>query len=248
LITNKLTTFSLVKPFLKKSMSQREKNIRTQAFRFSKQKTTHARKLVKILRFIPGLRLIALTGSVAAGNSRSDDDIDLFFITSPHTLWLVRPVVLMIISIFFRRRHPGEDHSKATDAFCPNLWLDSLSLAVPENKRNLYTAHEVLQTIPLLDRGDTYLAFLYENRWTKRFLANAFSSLASTYQPLRPAEIWHLKSEILCHFFAPVNYLFYLIQLLYMYPKKTSETVRLHAAFLHTTDFASAISQHLKGG
>ncbi|KKT39787.1 hypothetical protein A3K29_01145 [Candidatus Collierbacteria bacterium RIFOXYB2_FULL_46_14] len=239
LTTPCLTPFATIRPLLPPKLTKSQRSLRSLVLHSSEQKRSHARRLAATLRFVPGLRLVALTGSVAAGNSYPNDDIDLFFITSPHCLWLVRPLVIILISIFFRRRHPGEDHSKAANAFCPNLWLDSLSLAVPENKRNLYTAHEVLQTIPLLDRGDTYLAFLHENRWAKRFLANAFSSLASAHKPLRSA-------EILYNLFAPLNYIFYLIQLLYMNPKKTSEVVHLHAAFLHTTDFASAISHHLK--
>ncbi len=212
------------------------------------EKILFSHELMKKLKFVPGLRLVALTGSVAANNSHPKDDIDLFFITAPHTLWLVRPLVLLVISIFYRRRHPGEDHAKAANAFCPNLWLDSLSVTVPVSKQNLYTAHEVLQIIPLIDRGGTYQKFLYENRWTKKYLANAYkiltsqSSLSKGEAPQQAGRGIPPSSVIL----APFNYLSYIIQVLYMYPKKTTETVHLHAAYLHTTDFASQISHHLK--
>ncbi|NCP47058.1 hypothetical protein AUJ42_02100 [Candidatus Collierbacteria bacterium CG1_02_44_10] len=263
LTTSRSASKEQLKPYLPGPLSTKEKKLRLEVFQSSQHKISHAKNLIRILRYVPGLRLVALTGSVAAGNSHPDDDIDLLFITSPHCLWLLRPLVILLISVFFRRRHPGEDHSKASDAFCPNLWLDSLSVSIPKNKRNLYTAHEVLQTIPLLDRGDTYQTFLYANRWTKRYLANAYQSsllpvrpLAEVSYPSRGSLIpegvnprhrgSHSCFSYVYFLFAPLNYLFFIIQLLYMTPKKTSEVVHLHAAFLHTTDFAGAISHHLK--
>lgn len=251
LITDRPVPFSSIKSFLSRTLTPKEKRFRSQVSRFSSSKTEHAKKMTNILRFVPGLKLVALTGSVAAGNSRSDDDIDLLIITSPHTLWLVRPLVLLLISIFFRRRYPGEDHAKAANAFCPNLWLDSLSLSVPTEKHNLYTAHEVLQIVPLLDKGNTYRQFLYHNRWVKKYLANAYQALTAgqsstsgirDLRPARPAG----GSEIFTFLLAPLNLIFFVIQFLYMYSKKTTESVHLHSAFLHTTDFASNIDRHLK--
>ncbi len=226
-----------LRPHLTAQLTPAQKKIRTTVDLSSKNKREHARRLINLLRFVPGLRLVALTGSVAAGNAHEGDDIDLFFITAPHTLWLVRPLVIFLISLLFRRRYPGENHQEAKDAFCPNLWMDTLSVTVPENKRSLYTAHEVLQVAPLLDRGNTYQYFLRQNRWVKKFLANAYSKLS-----VAP----HSKSSLSFSFLlSPFNYLSYLVQLFYMNPKKTSETVHLHAAYLHTIDFASQIDQHL---
>jgi hypothetical protein len=246
LITDKPTPFSSVKPFLTRSLTPKEKKFRLQVSSFSSSKTEHAEKMTNVLRFVPGLKLVALTGSVAAGNSRSDDDIDLLIITSPYTLWLVRPLVLLLMTLFFRRRYPGEDHAKAANAFCPNLWLDSLSLSIPLEKRNLYTAHEVLQIVPLLDRGNTYRQFLYHNRWVKKYLANAYTSLASSQRISPSSKVGSPGSKILKYILAPFNLIFFVIQFLYMYSKKTTESVHLHSAFLHTTDFASKIDRYLK--
>ncbi len=246
LISPQKVSLKKISSLLPKKKDLSEEKVRSILTESTNEKVIFAQHLIKILKFIPGLRLIALTGSVAAKNSYPDDDIDLFFITSPHALWLVRPIVLFTISLFFRRRHPGEDHSQATNAFCPNLWLDSLSIKVPINKRNLYTAHEVLQIVPLLDRGDTYQSFLFHNSWVKRYLANAYHSLTSTSNSPKSSENRHLRSKSLNLVLVPFNYISYIIQLLYMRPKKTTETVHLHAAYLHTTDFSSKINKHLK--
>lgn len=246
LICSHPISYSKLLPFLPDNLSKAEISLRDQVSKHSHQKKLHAQKLTRLLEFVPGLRLVALTGSVAAINSHEEDDIDLLFITAPHTLWLVRPLVIILISLFFRRRHPNEDHSHTQNAFCPNLWLDTLSITLPVSKRSLYTAHEVLQIVPLLDRYHSYSSFIRANRWTKKYLANAYPSSLRGRQPAyRQAGLTPAKYPFSL-LLAPFNYLSYLIQLLYMFPKKTTETVHLHAAFLHTTDFTGRLNSHLK--
>ncbi len=238
LISSEVVPLRKLRRYHSTQLTPAQKKIRLAVDISSKNKREHAERLINVLKFVPGLRLVGLTGSVAAGNAHEDDDIDLFFITAPHTLWLVRPLVIFLISLCFRRRYPGENHQEAKDAFCPNLWMDTLSVTVPKNKHSLYTAHEVLQVVPLLDRGNTYQHFLHKNRWVKKYLANAYSKLSVAPRPKHSSGITFLLS--------PFNYVSYLVQFFYMNPKKTTETVHLHAAYLHTIDFASQIDQHLK--
>lgn len=201
------------------------------------KKITLAKRLSLLLRLIPNIELVAVTGSVAAKNASEGDDIDLLIVTSSNTLWITRPFVLLLISFFFRRRHPHEDPSCSQDAFCPNLWLDTSSLKISSHKQNLYTAHEVLQVHPLLNRREAYEKFLHSNSWAYQHLANAAISPVS--------EVFDPKSSFISILFAPFNTLFFLLQWIYMYPKKTTETVTLHSAFLHTSDYADRLNLHL---
>lgn len=244
LISSEPVSFVELKEFLPKRLSASDRQLRSETSHFSEQKISHARRLVAILKYVPGLRLVALTGSVAAKNSKKDDDIDLLFVTSPNALWLVRPLVIALIALFFRRRHPLENHHHVPNSFCPNLWLDTLSLSIPMAKQSLYVAHEALQILPLLDRGGVYHRFLKANFWIKKYLANAYTS--SLRGAKRRGNLT-LSRYSFSSLLAPLNYLFYLIQLLYMHPKRTSETVHLHGAFLHTTDFSGRLDNHLSG-
>lgn len=219
-------------------MSKSDVLLRKKLKRYSGEKVLRAKRLISLLVFVPGIRMVALTGSVAAGNSKKNDDIDLLFVTSAHCLWLVRPIVITIISLFFRRRHPQEDPAHAPDAFCPNLWLDTTSLAIEKSKRSLYTAHEVLQIIPLLNKDGAYELFLKANSWTKKYLANAYGNLVTQSTSTAPSK--DNKSPV-TFLLSPFNYLAYLTQYLYMLPKKTTETVTLHTAFFHTTDYSSKL-------
>lgn len=254
LISPYRVSLAKLRPLLPKALSSSNQKLRAATSRYTTEKIIHARKLVSYLKHFPGLRLIALTGSVAANNTRKNDDIDLLFITAPHTLWLVRPFVIGLISFYFRRRHPEESHAHAPNAFCPNLWLDTISLSLPPKQQSLYTAHEVLQIIPLFDRGDTYERFIKANRWTKKYLANAYQSslrgrLGDRSNLTPPKFFTPIQQLITNNYYlllAPLNYLFYLFQLLYMHPKKTTEIVHLHGAFLHTTNFSTQLDTHLK--
>jgi hypothetical protein len=221
------------------SLKPKELKLKATLLKNTRQKEALAGKLIKIARFIPGIRLIALTGSVAANNSQKKDDLDLLIVTSAHSLWLVRPIFLLMLSLFFNRRHPGDNPSQIKNVFCPNLWLDTLSFAVPKKRRNLYTAHEVLQIKPLLDKGNTYRRFLQANHWTKHFLANAYSALSGE-------KIKKQKPTIINYLFLPLNYLLFIFQYLYMLPKITTETVSLHSAFFHKNDLSVTLANHLK--
>ncbi len=237
LITSRPISPSSVKKYLH-PLSSKDTKLRETLNKTTLKKIFYAQKLLKYAWLFPSIKLIALTGSVSANNSHKNDDLDLLIVTSQNTLWLTRPFFLLFLSLKFNRRHPGDITPKETNSFCPNLWLDTASLSVPQTRRNLYTAHEVLQTLPLFDRGDTHARFIKQNCWTSRYLANA-------YQEISRKGISQKKSEKLCLFFAPLNFFLYILQYLYMLPKKTTEVVSIHSAFFHKKDLSQVLTQHL---
>lgn len=203
------------------------------------KKVRFAEKLIKYARFFPSIRLIALTGSVAANNSKTIDDLDLLIITSSNTLWLTRPFFLFFLSFKFNRRHPGDSPAGANNLFCPNLWLDSLSLSLPRNQRNIYTAHEVLQIKPIFDRGDTYRAFIHANSWTKHYLTNAYTQLSKSKHKEK-------NQKNLSFLLSPLNAIAFFLQYLFMLPKKTTERVSPHFAYFHKNDLSQRLEDLLK--
>jgi len=202
------------------------------------QKIKIANRFSSICSLHPSIQMIALTGSIAAGNAKESDDIDLLIITSPNILWLVRPLVTIVAQLFFGRTFPKTAGKNAPDAICLNLWLDSTALSVPQSKRNLYTAHEVLMVKPILNRNNTYQAFINANNWTKKYLFNAYQtksqSSSSTFTLTPTFWIWRL-----------LNYLLYRVQYLYMRPKITNESIDLHYAYFHPQNRYLAIKDHL---
>jgi len=242
LISDQVISFKKLKNHLP-NITSKDKKYRQKLTKDSEKKELLSHKLIDIIKYVPGITLVALTGSVAIKNAKPNDDIDLLIITKPNQLWITRPVFLLLISLFFSRRHPGDNPKEIRpSSFCPNLWLDTSDLSVPNSRRNIYTAHEVLQIKPIYDRQGTYQKFLTANSWCSKYLANAYQDLRSKSTPKS-----NKKSLASC-LFAPLNYLFYSLQLLYMYPKKTSEQVTLHSAYFHKTDFSKSIQKYLSNG
>jgi hypothetical protein len=115
---------------------------------------------------LPFVQLVGVTGALAMNNAAAGDDIDLFIVVQPGRLWLCRLLVLAVVKLAARRG----------TTLCPNFLISADHLRLSE--RNLYTAHEVAQMIPLTPTP-WYQAFLNANRWVSNFLPNAL--------PARPA-------------------------------------------------------------
>ena len=206
-------------------------SLRQARSRWSQEKLKLARRVGDWLKFIPTIKLVAVTGALAMSNPAITDDIDLMIVTSPHTLWLTRPLVVLLVSLIAKRRTPAKNYS---NAICLNLWLDTTALAVSKPQRNLYTAHEVAQVKPLWDRHHTHAHFLSANSWINNYLPNIFIPKAKKLI----TDNWLLITLI--------NRLAFRFQLWYMRPRLTRETVTLHSAFFHPRDTARLVMRQYR--
>ncbi len=119
---------------------------------------------------LPLVRLVGVTGALAMNNARPDDDIDLFILAQPGRLWLCRLLVLGMVKLAARQGY----------VLCPNFFLSTDHLRLSE--RNLFTAHEVVQMVPL-ERNRWYDAFIEANGWVTDFLPNAFARRTADARP-----------------------------------------------------------------
>ena len=114
----------------------------------------------RIMYCLPFARMVAVTGALTCYNVDEDDDIDYLVVTESGRLWLCR---LLIVTLVRVAAHRG-------DALCPNYVLSERALQLPDH--NLFTAHEVLQMVPVAGL-ETYAHLRQLNTWTERFLPNA---------------------------------------------------------------------------
>lgn len=209
--------------------------------KISAKKLAIARRAATMIAHLPWVKMIAVTGALAMENADENDDIDLMIVTSRNRLWMVRPIVVLLISLFFRRRKPNLSNktylANLSNSLCLNLWLDESALEIPQLQRDLYAAHELAQMEPIVDKDGTYERMMALNNWGRRYLANTWEEIKgyqakrlSGYKPAAPSNLINLLA---CQPVNLLNLLAFRLQLWYMRPKMTNERVSLHAAFFH---------------
>lgn len=124
----------------------------------AQQKWKLTRRIVWWLKYMPFVRMIAMSGSLAAGNTRVTSDLDLFVIARAKRIWLARLGLLVVTEILGRRRRHWD--RSAPDKVCLNHYVTDDSLCVVPAIRNVYTA--------VLYRS---LISLTGHPWREQFLA-----------------------------------------------------------------------------
>lgn len=203
----------------------------------SRVKTNKTRNTVgKWLQFLPTIDAVYLTGTVAVGNAAKHDDIDLMIVTKSGYLWLSRLIVTICLDLFNTRRKPEHKTKHQTkDKFCVNLYLDQTSLSVPKSHQNLFTAHEVIQATPIVNKHHTHQRFLSANSWVTTHLPHA--PLPKSTPPPPPPT----KLPIIAFFTQNLEKLVYQIQRQYMKSRQTSETIGQHSAYFHPRNTSKII-------
>ena len=144
--------------------------IRKVGEKYSLEKFNQATEIVNLLKLIPTIEAVFLTGSVAVKKAKKNADLDIMIITSSKTAWLTIAVVFLFLKIIKKFKNP----------ICPNIFLDLNHLEIKE--KNLYTAHEVLQAKCLYDRNKVSKKWLDANKWVKEYLPIPFELLAFIIQ------------------------------------------------------------------
>lgn len=208
-----------------KSRLQREK--------YSKKKLLIAKKAAKLLSKVPTVLFVGITGSLAMMNTDKNSDIDLLIITKKNTLWTTRALVYLLFKVAgYELRKPEQNNEK--DKLCLNMWLDESSLVWDKKDRNIYTAHEIAQIVPLVNKKNTYEIFLQSNSWVLNYWPNAVQiKITKTTKH-------SLKSDT--NIFERIA--FY-IQYQYMKNKITNEIVAANKAVFHKNDWGKLISNKL---
>lgn len=129
-----------------------------------------AKFLCQILKIIPWIKLIGISGGLALDNATKADDIDLFIITAKNRLWISRLLVLGVLSLTGQRRKIGDRGKKIAGKICINTLLEEDRLE--QRNKDIFVAHEVLQMKVLWQREGIYAKYLLDNEWVFKFLPN----------------------------------------------------------------------------
>ena len=176
-----------------------------------------------LLRFIPTITLVGITGGLSNFNADKEDDIDFYIGTKPGTLWISRLLATLIMETAGIRRHPEDKEVK--DVICLNMFVSESSFTVSKGERDMFSAHEVLQMKPLWERGSAYTIFFKKNRWASSVFPNKWKEII--HQLKRKKKMvprygqFQFATQLLRFLEKPSNK----IQLWYMKKRRTSEVL-----------------------
>lgn len=206
---------------------------------YSKKKMVLAKKASNLISTIPSILFVGITGSLAMMNAGKYSDIDLLIITKKYSLWITRLIVYFLLSLNnLKIRKPNTKDEK--DKLCLNMWLEEDAIKWMKKDRNIYTAHEILQIIPLINKNNTFEKFVSSNDWIFDFWKK-YKKKRNTLKDISGLVVTHNANL----FISSLNYIAYLAQLLYMKSKATKEVVSLKKAIFHVNDWGNHIINKL---
>lgn len=120
-------------------------------------------KYIPFISWIPGIQMLAVVNSLSMYSTHKDSDIDLFIITKPGYLWLVRIFSTGILNLLGVRRA----NIDIAENFCLSFFIteeamDLSKIAIPDD---IYLENWIRYMKPIFTRGDIYHRFLSANAW-----------------------------------------------------------------------------------
>lgn len=204
----------------------------------SVRKMKLAKEIAQKLSKIPTVLLIGISGNLSMMAASYANDIDFFVVAQKNKVWLTRLLLILYLKILRKHRRRGDKNF--CDKVCLNMIIGENKLALSKNFRNLYTAHEIAQLKPILERNNTYNKFIKANRWMERYLPNVIEE--SKHQKVENAKkfIWeNLLEKILS--FSIFEVIAREFQVFLMKKNITREIIEKDFIALHPKDYKSII-------
>ncbi len=167
-------------------------------------------RIIKYLSWIPFIRFVGISGSIAAENPTTDQegirqgkvDLDIFVITSANSLWLVfffERTLTNLFTLLFRSRY----------LLCFNYAMDGTFLEI--HNRNLYTATELFNLKTVFNKQHAIQQLMRVNAWAGKY----YPTLSIVTEEHRPPWVFKLLKELTTVMLYPLNFsAFVLFQLL----------------------------------
>jgi hypothetical protein len=115
-------------------------------------------RILSVVAGMPFVRMVALSGSLAHLNAEASADLDLFVITSPHRVWSVTLLLLVIARVFGWRRR-----------LCLNYVVSEKALRV--EPADLFSANQIIHLRPILG-DDVFGRFVGANPFVRELYPN----------------------------------------------------------------------------
>jgi hypothetical protein len=144
---------------------------RLDRFLTAQKKWRLLKRIARLLIWVPGVSMLAGSGSLAVYNTSAQSDLDVFVVTKPKRIWLTRLLLLVVTQLTGRRRTYRDWRKAAPDLVCLNHYVTEESLVIAPEIRNVYTAMLYTHLVPLAG-SDMLQRFQHANSfWLQHFVA-----------------------------------------------------------------------------
>lgn len=133
--------------------------------KIAEKKFKRVRRIVKILRFVPFVRMVAVTGTLAMKNTGKSSDLDLLVVLKHGKIFTGRTLVTLVTHMLGVRRYGR----KISNRVCLNFFITDESLKV--NIKDLFSSSEYYFIWPMFG-GEIFRKFQEENDWIGAFREN----------------------------------------------------------------------------
>lgn len=153
---------------------------RIRAEKVAVAKLRRVRRLAEMLRILPFVRMIGITGSLAMKKGNGGSDWDFFVVLRAGRIWTGRTILTGVLHIVGKRRHG----KKTRDRACLNYFITDDHLVIPTE--DWFSANEYSVLVPIIGR-ETFRRFELRNRWIARFKPN--------FHPTEIMPVWFLPDS-----------------------------------------------------
>ncbi|MFA6973505.1 MAG: nucleotidyltransferase domain-containing protein [Parcubacteria group bacterium] len=133
--------------------------------KISNQKIKKLVKIGKWLRFVPFVRMLAVTGSLAMKNAEPGSDLDLLVVLRHGKIFTGRFLVTALLQLLGKRRHGVKINNRA----CLNYFVTDKSLEI--SLKDVFSASEYSFMLPIFG-WHNFQKFQRHNEWLKKYKPN----------------------------------------------------------------------------
>lgn len=203
-----------------------------------RKKLLTAKKIARLLSFVPLVKFIGVSGGLSMSNTEKEDDIDIFVIAKGNNIWLTRFSLVLFLKLL--GKHRSRLDKKVEDKICLNMIMDERFLSLEKERRSLYAAHEIAQLTPLYNREHTYEIFVNNNSWVLKFMPNTFSIMSTKELKVKnKKQLFAIRYSLFV-----IEFIARQIQLWYIRKHKTSEKISNQVLAFHPFDYRKAVEEN----
>lgn len=122
-------------------------------------------KTARWLRFVPYVRMVAATGSLAMKNTEAESDLDILVALKHGKIFTGRTLATLAVHLLGRRRYG----KKITNRICLNYFITEKSLEI--NLKDVFSASEYFFSFPLFGFA-VFQRFQAANSWIRNYKPN----------------------------------------------------------------------------